>query len=356
MLFSTLGMGARQLQIFGRYKYSYLLLFGLAMVTLTLSGILGQRQFLTYFSPTGLGRSMSVWVLPPLFWFGLVALRLFRRGNAHPLRAIRRMTKKHRFWLGRGILLTILTVLVGRAVMTIKATIANRTTYWADPIFAEWDRILFLGNDAWLVTHAVIGRTGTIFLDRIYLLWFITTAGFLAWMLFTRDQKLQVRGLIAYLLSWLLLGNLAAMAFASVGPIYFDFFLGGDRFAALLATLHEHEDLKALRIMGFLYENVGKEEIGNGISAMPSMHVAMSYLLAIVLQSERKHVALVTGGWIFFVLILIGSVHLGWHYAVDGLFAMLGVHLIWLLSGHLVQLTSTHTRPEARLQPVSLCK
>jgi uncharacterized membrane protein len=37
-------------------------------------------------------------------------------------------------------------------------------------------------------------------------------------------------------------------------------------------------------------------------------------------------------GWLFTAyacVILIGSVHLGWHYAVDGYFSIAGALLIW---------------------------
>jgi len=40
---------------------------------------------------------------------------------------------------------------------------------------------------------------------------------------------------------------------------------------------------------------------------------------------------------VFAVLILLGSVMLGWHYAIDGYAGALGVLALWWFSGHIVR-------------------
>jgi membrane-associated phospholipid phosphatase len=92
-----------------------------------------------------------------------------------------------------------------------------------------------------------------------------------------------------------------------------------------------------------------RELFGGGISAMPSMHVAMSVLMACGgWQLGRKPGWLLT---IFAVLIWIGSVHLGWHYALDGVVALGLTLAIWKFSGWLVARFVMRETPAAAWQP-----
>jgi membrane-associated phospholipid phosphatase len=65
------------------------------------------------------------------------------------------------------------------------------------------------------------------------------------------------------------------------------------------------------------------------------MHVASSVLLALLGWRLGRTVGIVLT--VFAVLIQIGSVHLGWHYAIDGYIGALGAWLIWSFCGKLLQ-------------------
>ncbi|MBC7939414.1 MAG: phosphatase PAP2 family protein, partial [Chitinophagaceae bacterium] len=73
---------------------------------------------------------------------------------------------------------------------------------------------------------------------------------------------------------------------------------------------------------------------GGGISAMPSIHVAVSATMAFAAYSLNRRLGHIVA--VFATLIWIGSVHLAWHYALDGVVGALMAYGIWRMSGALV--------------------
>jgi membrane-associated phospholipid phosphatase len=83
--------------------------------------------------------------------------------------------------------------------------------------------------------------------------------------------------------------------------------------------------------------------VGAGISAMPSVHNALAILFAFAAWRVNKPLGSIFAAYA--VLIWVGSIHLGWHYAIDGL-AAAGLTLgIWLAVGRVTK------RLEGRLAP-----
>ena len=75
--------------------------------------------------------------------------------------------------------------------------------------------------------------------------------------------------------------------------------------------------------------------LGGGISAMPSMHVAIVTLNLCLYTGVNRWLAIPTGAYA--VLVLIGSVHFGWHYAIDGYVSIAAVLALWWLAGRLAR-------------------
>lgn len=92
----------------------------------------------------------------------------------------------------------------------------------------------------------------------------------------------------------------------------------------------------SLHAQEMLWETYEKGGIGfgSGISAMPSLHVSMVFLFALV--GWRTGRVLGIAFTVFAVFIVIGSVHIGWHYAIDDYAAIMGTWLIWWAVGRLL--------------------
>lgn len=326
--------------MFGGLRLGYLLLLALVAGIWLSAVALTDYPLSAYASTVGRGRYMVLWLLPPVLWFCWLGIVVIGRRSARPARAIVRLAYRRRYWFARGFLFASLLVPLAVAFTAFKRNIPNVVPYYADPWFIEADRLLFLGHDPWRVTHALFGPTATWFLDRVYLMWFPASALLLGCFLFTRDHRFQLQGLLAYVLTWFVLGAILATAFASVGPVYYQAFYGSDQFAPLVASLKGH--LFAPNIQARLLHSFGGTFIGSGISAMPSLHVAMAFLL--FLASPRR-LRLLAGGYV--CLIWVASVHLGWHYAVDGLLSVVVVAAIWRATGAFVDRLDNRVKTRA---------
>lgn len=228
----------------------------------------------------------------------------------------------------------------------IKSLVPRIVPYSWDPVFAEADHLLHLGvypheilavflNDPY-VTYAI---------DKFYFAWFFFVFIIMNLMVFVVFKPaLRLQYFLAFMLCWVILGNICATIFSSVGPIFYaDFFPGlPNPYAELTAHLHKvSEDdkmfLMTLDAADFLLQMAKDGNVVNlnGISAMPSLHIAQATLMVLVTWRMSR----ILGGVFFLVFLttLAGSVHLGWHYAVDGYVGALGAIVMWVLSGRFVR-------------------
>ena len=208
-----------------------------------------------------------------------------------------------------------------------------------DDTFASMDRALFLGHQPWEITHALFGSPiATHLIDSIYTAWIgllFTTVLFFA--LFA-SRAVRAQFFLAFSATWLLVGVIAAYAFASAGPCYAALIgaASATDFSPLMQRLHvidAQHPLIALHLQSILW-NARIEHhyaLGMGISAMPSMHNAIALLYLLAVQSMGRAVRTVC--LVFTAIVLVGSVHLGWHYAVDGLLAYALAALTWRGAG-----------------------
>ena len=275
----------------------------------------------------------AVELAPPLFLLGIGIAAALRGGQA-PLRYLVTLVARR----GPPLMAVIGLAVVGIAAFTtLKLSITQFVPFWGDPFLLRLDKALHFG-DPGLHLHAMLPDWFGGFIGVIYgPVWFTTWFGFIGAMALHPDPQLRQRYFLTIALVFSLLGSLAATLFASVGPLFYEHFFDATDYETLLARIYSTpvgdymQQARALLIANYDAE---RPAMGTGISAMPSMHLAITTLNVLLLFRLNRIAGLVGCG--FLALIQIGSVYLGWHYAVDGYASIVAVAVIWSLVGRLM--------------------
>jgi hypothetical protein len=224
------------------------------------------------------------------------------------------------------------------AFMAMKSAIPELRPFSLDPALARLDALIH-GGPAWRLLKPLLGApavSGAV--DQVYVSWIVFMyASVVAAAAWIERPQLRLQFLLTYVLCWVVLGTLAAALMSSAGPCYYGaFYRGPDPFAdhfALLRGVDRTAPLQALRVQAALLDGWRHAPPGAspGISAMPSLHVAIAALWALTGWKISRPVG--TAATLYLAVIVMGSVWLGWHYAVDAYASLLAVPALWALSG-----------------------
>lgn len=233
------------------------------------------------------------------------------------------------------ILVTLLVGVGASAFLPLKYAIPNEIAFWLDRPLALAERQLF-GADPWVLIERALGWA-TVPMDWLYGCWMPVQTLALFSLILSRPSPAKSRALIAYSLAWFLLGAAAAVLFSSAGPIFYDRLYGGGDFQPLDAMLRARGGWFALTESDLMWASRSDSSPGivAGISAVPSIHVAISLWIYLVARRLVPKAAPVALG--YFVLIWVGSVQLGWHYVADGLAGAVGMLAVWMLANILTE-------------------
>jgi hypothetical protein len=247
-----------------------------------------------------------------------------------------------------GITPPIIFVLLMATGGMFKQIVLPASGYWSDPLLMTLDQRLLGGHNGWEITHAMLSPSATLMLDWAYQIWFVPMVGsMLICSYLSGDPLHRCRFMLCFIASWIIAGSALAYLLPAAGPVYFGYFHpAADPFLALNAKLADDDQilrstfgtgLFALQGQTMLLESFKAGEImpGGGISAMPSMHNAVAVLLACAGFGVHRMM-----GWVlsaFALVIFVGSVHLGWHYAIDGIVAAIVSCGLWASSGAILR-------------------
>lgn len=228
---------------------------------------------------------------------------------------------------------------LGMAAFTsYKLAIPRLVPFYADPFLADLDEALHFGVPG-MMLHQLVPAWAEYPIAYIYsnpwmLLWFgmVLTAAFMT------PSGLRTRYLWTLALTTAIVGTVLATALSSVGPIFYAEFYGEDRFAPLMALVADSPAGDHLdKVSAYLLLNYQADGHlpGTGISAMPSMHVAIVTLNALFISRLSRGWGV--AAWLFAAAIMIGSVYLSWHYAIDGYLSIAVVLAVWWATGRVFE-------------------
>jgi len=269
-------------------------------------------------------------------------LKMLARREEHPTAALKAHMEK--VLLGNDRLAhathsTAIFVAMIFVFSTVKSTIPAIVPFSWDESLIRLDRALFGGVDPYVLTSKVFGNPyALVALNFVYNLWMVVFTVSMIVVPWIGNQELRLRYILTTLLTWFVGGNILALLLSSSGPCFVALLYGDDTYAPLMALLRNVDSdtgmVWALIAQDILWEAYTRD-VGaiSGISAMPSLHVAVAVIIACVAWQRGSVCRRI--GLAYAVTIYIGSIQLGWHYATDGIIGAGIALLFWKASAYL---------------------
>jgi hypothetical protein len=280
----------------------------------------------------------------PLILVSFVIVRLYHVLSQHNSQALllpelisdTRLFFNDHLRLTSGLMALALFIISSIIFSSIKSTIPLVHPFSWDQTFSQIDAAIHFGSQPWNILHPILGYGPiTIFLNISYNFWFFALWTVTIYFAFNNTHsQLRTRFFLTYILVLIIEGNLLAIIFSSAGPAFYGKLgITPDPYAGLMQYLDQinvQHEIWAIPVQKDLWLAFISKTAFQSISAMPSIHnaTAMLFALAVFPVSRRF-------GWLLTLhaaFIFIGSIELGWHYAIDAYVAWIVTYIIWRLS------------------------
>lgn len=290
------------------------------LATAVLASVVGS-PFVIWFrdTPLLLGAMLVLIVLMGIVWDGgLISLALMvetawrRFASVPPPLTVEAMRARRFFTCGPGptvmLLATAITILGTSNITLVNLELLGDGggTRWRDPLFWQLE-------GAFLQKIAAL-PIDTAAWDRLYhSAWGIELLAAFALVVIGRGPRIVLH----YCASMIILFYVGRML-GVLNPVMGPAFHQPDVFAYLEGSATG----EAMRLVASVMATPAEQAVGSGgillggVSAMPSLHVAMVTVTAYWLWRAARWTALVTVPWV--LLVWTSTVLLGWHYALDG--------------------------------------
>jgi PAP2 superfamily len=193
-----------------------------------------------------------------------------------------------------------------------------------DRTFADLDAFLHFGVDPWRIVIPMMDLAPLrMFVGYSYgAIWFLITFCTVYFVASSpKADAVRSRYFVSFMLVWFFLGNVLAGIFMSAGPAFYGDVTGDTgRYSSLLAFLAKGDAVGDGTVLYQAYlwslHASGQSGFASGISAFPSVHVGLVVMNTLFAWDANRKLGLVMV--LYSLIIMVTSVGLGWHYAVDG--------------------------------------
>jgi hypothetical protein len=195
------------------------------------------------------------------------------------------------------------------------------------------DKAMFFGNEPGNVLHSLLGTgVSAHFLSAIYL-WFLPLVplALTGWLIWSRNISFGYWFATSQCIAWSL-GTASYYALPTLGPGFRYPWLYGD-----LATTPTADLMESLFYARIGVRLGGWEGAIQSTAGFASLHVAITLLVALMVQYTIRNRVLHWIFWANFVVTIFATIYFGWHYVADDvagiLIALIAFYVGGLASG-----------------------